>query len=174
MRILSHPSKRYSPAIFWLSARPRKAEPRIEKIARCTRDVRAIFVDCILVLVIFFAIGLFFQQVFTSATFVEPIDAPSDQQDIAKSMQSKIEIALYNIENEASSVTPGTIKGKINADFNPPRFSHPRNVHSASNHHKIYKELNARPRLDNYRSTDQGYRRKIETTSYHERSRQKI
>ncbi|WP_157637467.1 tetratricopeptide repeat protein [Burkholderia ubonensis] len=125
MRILSHPSKRYSPAIFWLSARPRKAEPRIEKIARCTRDVRAIFVDCILVLVIFFAIGLFFQQVFTSATFVEPIDAPSDQQDIAKSMQSKIEIALYNIENEASSVTPGTIKGKINADFNPPDFPIP-------------------------------------------------
>ncbi|WP_157377737.1 tetratricopeptide repeat protein [Burkholderia ubonensis] len=125
MRILSHPSKRYSPAIFWLSARPRKAEPWIEKIARCTRDVRAIFVDCILLLVIFFAIGLFFQQVFTSATFVEPIDAPNDQNNLAKATQSKIESILYNIENEASLVTPGTIAGNIPSDFDPPDFPIP-------------------------------------------------
>ncbi|WP_157657388.1 tetratricopeptide repeat protein [Burkholderia ubonensis] len=125
MRILSHPSKRYSPAIFWLSARPRKAEPWIETVAKRTKDVRTIVVNCILLIGIAVAIIFFCQLVFTSATFVEPIDAPNDQKDIAKATQSKIESILYKIENEASLVTPGTIMGKIPSDFDPPDFSIP-------------------------------------------------
>ncbi|WP_157636083.1 tetratricopeptide repeat protein [Burkholderia ubonensis] len=125
MRILSHPSRRYSSAIFRRSARSRKAESWIEKNAKRTGEIRTIVVNCILLIGISVAITLFCQQVFTSATFVEPIDAPVDQQDIAKATQSKIEAILYNIENEASSVTPGTIMGKIPSYFDPPDFSIP-------------------------------------------------
>ncbi|MGU7770352.1 tetratricopeptide repeat protein [Burkholderia sp. MR1-5-21] len=125
MRILSQPSRRYSSAIFRRSARSRKAEPLIANFAKRTGELRTIVVNCILLIGISVTITLFCQQVCTSATFVEPIDAPSDQQDMAKAAQSQIEIKLYKIQNEVSSVTPGSSMGKIPSQFDPPDFAIP-------------------------------------------------
>ncbi|MFM0367560.1 tetratricopeptide repeat protein [Paraburkholderia sediminicola] len=101
------------------------AESWIANAATRTGDLRSFIINCLVIAGIAICLVVLCQQVFSRATFVEPIDAPGTEQDMAKAVQSSIEMNLYKFENEIASVTPGSSMDRIPSQFDPPDFSMP-------------------------------------------------